>query len=104
VIACRPGLGTLNHSALTVEAARRRGLDVVGIVIVGWPAQPAIVERTNPRELARMAPIVGAIPHLEGLDTEHGITGPLAHVAARSLAPALGGGFDAAAFLGSLGQ
>jgi len=102
VIACRPGLGTLNHTALTVEAARRRGLDVLGLVIVGWPSQPDIAERTNPAELARYAPIVGVIPHIAGLDTERRFAGPLAQLAPRSLAPPLGGTFDASAFLTSL--
>jgi dethiobiotin synthetase len=102
VIACRPGLGTLNHTALTVEAARRRGLDVHGLVVVGWPADPGIPERTNPPELARHAPLVGVIPHIGGLDTEHRLGGTLAQVAKRSVAPSLGGTFDAAAFLRGL--
>lgn len=102
VIACRPGLGTLNHTALTIEAARRRGLEVMGLVIVGWPEQPGIADRTNPPELARHAPIIGVIPHIAGLDTERRVAGPLAQLAARSLAPSLGGTFDADAFLRGL--
>lgn len=37
VVAARPGLGTINHSALTVEAARAVGLDVRAVVLTPWP-------------------------------------------------------------------
>jgi dethiobiotin synthetase len=36
VIAARPGLGTINHPLLTLEAARTAGLDVRGVVITPW--------------------------------------------------------------------
>jgi dethiobiotin synthetase len=36
VIAARPGLGTINHTLLTLEAARTAGLDVRGVVITPW--------------------------------------------------------------------
>jgi dethiobiotin synthase len=73
VIAARPALGTLNHTALTVEAARARGLDVLGVVISNYPDDPDIAERTNPDEIAKIAPIVGVIPHIDALDVEAGI-------------------------------
>ena len=47
VIATRPGLGTLNHTALTLEAARSRSLAIHGLVISNWPAEPGLAERTN---------------------------------------------------------
>jgi dethiobiotin synthetase len=97
VIACRPGLGTLNHTALTVEAARRRDLDVIGLVVVGWPAEPDLATRTNPRELARMAPIAGVIPFLE-----HPTPTSVARVAKASLAAELSGTFDAEPWLAGL--
>lgn len=99
VVVCRPGLGTLNHTALTVEAAARHRLEVVGLVISGYPAAPGLAERTNPQELARIAPLVGVIPHISGLDVEAGEPGDLAARAPLCLGPALGGSFDAAAFL-----
>ncbi len=37
VIAARPGLGTINHTLLTIEAARAAGLDPVGVVMTPWP-------------------------------------------------------------------
>jgi dethiobiotin synthase len=69
VIATRPGLGTLNHTALTLEAARARGLPVAGLVVCGWPAEPGVTEVTNLERLAAMAPVLGLIPFLAGLDT-----------------------------------
>jgi dethiobiotin synthetase len=69
VIAIRPGLGTLNHTALTLEVARARGLPVAGLVVCGWPAEPGVTETTNLERLAAMAPILGLIPFVAGLDT-----------------------------------
>jgi dethiobiotin synthetase len=47
VIAARPGLGTINHSLLTVEAARAAGLDVRAVVLTPWPDSPNAIEGSN---------------------------------------------------------
>jgi dethiobiotin synthetase len=47
VIAARTGLGTINHTLLTVEAARAAGLTVAGVVMTPWPPQPEPIERSN---------------------------------------------------------
>jgi dethiobiotin synthetase len=47
VIAASPGLGTINHTLLTVEAARAVGLEVVAIVLTPWPTEPSAIERSN---------------------------------------------------------
>lgn len=52
VVAARPGLGTINHTALTVEAARAAGLDVRAVVLTPWPAQPSAMERDNAATIA----------------------------------------------------
>ena len=62
LIVARPGLGTLNHTALTVEVARARGLAVAGVIVCGTSADPDIAERTNLIELGRIAPVLGALP------------------------------------------
>jgi len=65
LIVARPGLGTINHTLLTVEAARRRGLDLLGVVINGYDERTAgVAERTNPREIERHAgvPVLGVVP------------------------------------------
>jgi dethiobiotin synthetase len=62
LIVARPGLGTLNHTALTVEVARGRGIAVAGVIVCGTSAEPDVAERTNLTELRRIAPLLGAIP------------------------------------------
>ena len=58
------GLGTLNHTALTLEALSTRQLTAAGLVIGSWPAQPGLAERANVRDLAVIAgrPLAGALP------------------------------------------
>jgi dethiobiotin synthetase len=52
VIAARPGLGTINHSLLTLAAARAAGLGVLGVVLTPWPAQPSVMELSNRATIA----------------------------------------------------
>src|SRR6202042_437706 len=40
VVAARPGLGTINHTLLTLEAARAAALSVAGVVLTPWPRAP----------------------------------------------------------------
>jgi dethiobiotin synthetase len=47
VVAARAGLGTINHTLLTIEAARAAGLTVAGVAMTPWPEQPAEIERSN---------------------------------------------------------
>ncbi|TFV60714.1 ATP-dependent dethiobiotin synthetase BioD [Mycobacterium sp. PS03-16] len=56
------GLGTLNHTALTLEALAARDVPCAGLVIGAWPAQPGPIEVDNRGELARMAPVRAALP------------------------------------------
>ena len=53
-VVARPGLGTLNHTALTLEAAERRGLEVRLLICSGASPQPEVVERENLRFFAAM--------------------------------------------------
>ena len=76
VVVTRPALGTLNHTALTLEAARTRGLPVDGLVISGWPAEPGVTEQTNLERLADMAPVLGILPAYPDLDTADPATAP----------------------------
>ena len=71
VIAARPGLGTINHTLLTVEAARAVGLTVVGVVLTPWPADPSVMERSNRDTIARLAGVeVSTLPRLAGPDID----------------------------------
>jgi dethiobiotin synthetase len=47
VIAARPGLGTISHTLLTIEAAHAVGLDVRCVVLTPWPDEPSTMERSN---------------------------------------------------------
>jgi dethiobiotin synthetase len=47
LVAARPGLGTINHTLLTLEAARAAGLDVRAVVLTPWPAEAGVLERSN---------------------------------------------------------
>ena len=47
LIAAAPGLGTINHTLLTLDAARAAGLDVRAVVLTPWPEQPSELERSN---------------------------------------------------------
>lgn len=68
VVVARAGLGTLNHSELTVSALRSRGIEPTGIVIGSWPRHPDLAEQTNRDELPRVTgvPLLGVIPEGAG--------------------------------------
>lgn len=71
VIAARPGLGTINHTLLTVEAARAAGLDVRAVVLTPWPDAPSQLERSNRDTIADLTSLpVETLPHLPGPDRE----------------------------------
>jgi dethiobiotin synthetase len=55
-------LGTLNHTALTLEALAAQGVSCAGLVIGSWPGQPGLVEASNRSALARLAPVRAALP------------------------------------------
>ncbi len=59
VVAAAPGLGTINHTLLTVEAARAAGLDVRAVVLTPWPAEPSTLERSNRETIERLAAPAG---------------------------------------------
>jgi dethiobiotin synthetase len=54
VVAARPGLGTINHTLLTLEAARARGLQVRAVVLTPWPSQPTELELSNRETIVRL--------------------------------------------------
>jgi len=64
VVAARPGLGTIGHTLLTVEAARAAGLDVAAVVMTPWPADPSPIALSNRATVQRLAavPVHGLAP------------------------------------------
>jgi dethiobiotin synthetase len=96
LVVAGPQLGTLNHTALTLEAMAHRGVELSGIVIGSWPHSPGLAERSNLRDLETLAarPLLGALPEGAGaLGREEFL-----HVARAGLGPQLGGTFDPRAF------
>lgn len=96
LVVTRAGLGTLNDTALTLEAMAHRGLDLAGVVIGSWPSAPDLAARSNLRDLETLAarPLAGAfLENASYLDSRGFLL-----MAAASLGPAFGGGFDAGVF------
>ncbi|WP_407920899.1 dethiobiotin synthase [Actinomadura logoneensis] len=96
LLVVRPDLGTLNHTALTLEAMAHRGLNLAGVVVGSWPDEPDLAMRSNLRDLETLAarPLAGALPAgAGGLDPAEFLV-----AAHRGLAPTFGGSFDAVAF------
>jgi dethiobiotin synthetase len=57
VIAARPGLGTISHSLLTIEAARSAGLRTAAVVFTPWPDEPSEIERSNRETVSRLGQV-----------------------------------------------
>ncbi len=81
LIAARPGLGTINHTLMTLEAARAGGLTVAAVVLTPWPTAPATMEESNRATIAQLGDVpVETLPRLPSGDP---------HVLARAGAPLL---------------
>jgi dethiobiotin synthetase len=66
LVAARTGLGTINHTLLTLESARAAGLHVAGVVMTPWPAEPLPIERSNRVTIERLAGVpVSGLPPME---------------------------------------
>jgi dethiobiotin synthetase len=96
LVVAGPQLGTLNHTALTLEALAHRGVELSGIVLGSWPREPGLAERCNLRDLETLAarPVLGALPIGAGALGR----AEFLEVARAGLGPQLGGTFDARAF------
>ncbi len=66
VIAAPPGLGTINHTLLTIEAARAAGLTVAAVVLTPWPAKPSEIEASNRETIAALGAVaVETLPEID---------------------------------------
>ena len=96
LVVVEAGLGTLNATALTLEAIAHRGLELAGLVIGAWPQEPGLAERSNVKDLEMLAarPLLGALPvGLGACDRADFLA-----TARAGLVPSLGGTFDPAEF------
>jgi dethiobiotin synthetase len=90
VVVTLPGLGTLNHTTLTVSRIVEESLELAGIVIGSWPAQPDLAMQLNVYDLRRMSPhqeLGGVLP--AGMSTMRDFR----KQARAALAPSFGGSF-----------
>ena len=62
LVAVTAELGTLNHTALTLEALAAQGISCAGLVIGSWPTEPGLVETSNRSALSRLASVRAALP------------------------------------------
>jgi dethiobiotin synthetase len=66
VLVARPGLGTINHTLMTIECARTAGLEVAAVVLNPWPDSPGSIERSNRETIANLGGVeVATVPTLE---------------------------------------
>jgi dethiobiotin synthetase len=65
VVITRRSLGTLNHTLLTLEAARARGLAVAGVVVNETEPPRNLADKTNVEELRKRiaVPLLAVVPH-----------------------------------------
>jgi len=101
LIVARPGLGTVNHTLLTINMAEARGLDVLGIVVSNYPSDPDLAESTNISQLRELleVDIIGIIPAQDNLDVESGKTSKLAERCQDFFIDRLGGNLNIDNFL-----
>jgi len=72
IVVSRPGLGTINHTMLTVNYAIKEGLTVAGIIInFSQPSDGSRAEETNSAVLRQIStvPILGIFPYLEEIES-----------------------------------
>jgi dethiobiotin synthetase len=96
VVVTQPGLGTLNHTALTIGRLEAEVLDVAGVIIGSWPDEPDLAMRCALPDLRRMGrrrALGGVLP--AGMPTMRDFRG----AARKALAPEFGGTFDSRAFV-----
>ena len=96
LVVASAGLGSLNATALTLEALAHRGLELSGVVVGSWPAEPGLAERSNLRDLETLAarPLLGVVQDGAGrLGRDDFLL-----AATRCLGRQLGGTFDPRAF------
>lgn len=64
VVATHPDLGTISDTLLTVDRLQSEGLEVLGVTISNWPADPTAAQVSNRETIATLAQVpVFALPH-----------------------------------------
>ena len=76
VITALAGLGTINHTLLTVNALAQAQVPIAGIIINKMPLNPGIIEKNNVTTIEKFAktPILGIIHELDNTKKDFHIT------------------------------
>jgi dethiobiotin synthetase len=69
-VVAKSGLGTINHTVLTVKAALAAKISVAGVILNRYPEKPGLAEETNPGVIAALTgvPILGRLPEVPDLE------------------------------------
>jgi adenosylmethionine-8-amino-7-oxononanoate aminotransferase len=70
IVVSRPGLGTINHTLLTIKHAKESGIDIIGIIFNETKKKrKGLAEKTNPSVIERLSgvPILGTLPYVSSV-------------------------------------
>jgi len=88
IIVARPGIGTINHTLLTINEAEKRGIEVKGFIINGMEInQVGDAEKTNPEIIIKISgkPLLGILPFDPKVNMEQLVTGDIVKLAEKHL-------------------
>jgi dethiobiotin synthetase len=73
-VVAHSGLGTINHTVLTVKAAQAAGINVTGVILNRYPEKPGLAAATNPGVIEALTgvPILGRLPEVPDLTSPAG--------------------------------
>jgi dethiobiotin synthetase len=73
-VVAQSGLGTINHTVLTVKAALAAGIEVTGVILNRYPDTPGLAAATNPGVIEALTgvPILGKLPEVPNLTSSAG--------------------------------
>ncbi len=67
IIVARAGLGTINHTLLTIDHAKKKGINIGGVIVNGYPDNPGQAEKHNPAMIEDISgvPVISVLPHVK---------------------------------------
>lgn len=74
LVVARPGLGTINHTLLTINALHLRGIKVLGVIMNNTTrSRQGMPEKTNPRiiETLSACPVLGTVPFIRNASADN---------------------------------
>ena len=74
LVVARAGLGTINHTVMTVKTVQQAGLPVVGIIMNQYPEKPNLAALTNPEIIEAISgrPVLAKVPVIADLTSRNG--------------------------------